>query len=59
LVATALNPHIAYEEAAKISLSTYREAISVRQATLKLGFLTEPLFVERMRPEETTHALAG
>jgi fumarate hydratase class II len=40
MLVTVLNPHIGYENAAKISLTAYREDISLREAGLKLGFLT-------------------
>ena len=59
MLVTALNPHIGYEKAAKISLTAYREEISLRQAALKLGFLTEAQFDEWVRPEEMTHPLPG
>ncbi len=40
MLVTALNPHIGYEKAAKISLTAYREDVTLREAALKLGFLT-------------------
>ena len=40
MLVTALNPHIGYEKAARISLTAYREELSMRQAALKPGFLT-------------------
>jgi fumarate hydratase class II len=58
MLVTALNPHIGYEKAAKISLTAYREDISLRQAALKLGYLTEAQFDEWVRPEDMTHPLA-
>ena len=58
MLVTALNPYIGYEKAAKISLTAYREDISLRQAALKLGFLTEAQFDQWVRPEEMTHPLA-
>ncbi len=58
MLVTALNPHIGYEKAAKISLTAYREDISLREAAVKLGFLTEAQFDEWVRPEEMTHPLA-
>jgi len=39
---TALNSHIGYEKAAKISLTADHEDLSLREAALKLGFLTAP-----------------
>src|SRR5579864_205275 len=59
MLVTALNPHIGYEKAAKISLTAYREDISLREAALKLGFLTVEQFDSWVRPEEMTHPLGG
>ncbi len=55
MLVTALNPHIGYEKAAKISQTAYREDISLREAALKLGFVTAAEFDEWVRPEEMTH----
>ncbi len=57
MLVTALNPHIGYEKAAKISLTAYREDISLRDAALKLGFVTGEQFDSWVRPEEMTHPL--
>jgi fumarate hydratase, class II len=57
MLVTALNPHIGYEKSAKISLTAYREDISLREAALKLGFLTAEQFDQWVRPEEMTHPL--
>ena len=59
MLVTALTPHIGYEKAAQISLKAYREDLSLRQAALKLGFLTEDQFDEWVRPEEMTHPTSG
>jgi fumarate hydratase class II len=56
---TALNPHIGYEKAAKISLAAYREDISLREAALKLGFLTADQFELWVRPQDMTYPLRG
>jgi fumarate hydratase class II len=58
LLVTALNPHIGYQNAAKISLCAYREGISLREAALKLGFLTAAQSDEWVHPAEMTHPLA-
>jgi fumarate hydratase class II len=58
MLATALNPHIGYEKAAKISLTAYRENISLREAALKLGFVTAEQFDLWVRPQDMTHPLA-
>jgi fumarate hydratase class II len=54
MLATALNPHIGYEKAAKISLTAYREDISLRDAALKLGFVSEDEFDAWVRPADMT-----
>jgi fumarate hydratase class II len=59
MLVTALNPHIGYEKAAKISLTAYREDLSLREAALNLGFLTAEQFDAWVRPEEMTHPLRG
>jgi fumarate hydratase, class II len=58
MLVTALNPHIGYEKAAKISLTVYREDISLREAALKLGFLTAEQFDSWVRPQDRTRPLA-
>jgi fumarate hydratase, class II len=57
MLVTALNPHIGYEKAAKISLTAYHQDISLREAALKLGFLTAEQFDAWVRPKEMTHPL--
>jgi len=57
MLVTALNPHIGYEKAAKISLTAYREDLSLREASLKLGFLTAEQFDAWVRPDQMTHPL--
>jgi fumarate hydratase, class II len=57
MLVTALNPHIGYERAARISGVAYREDISLREAALKLGFLTAEQFDQWVRPEDMTHPL--
>ncbi|MGC1295851.1 MAG: class II fumarate hydratase [Alloacidobacterium sp.] len=57
MLVTALNPYIGYEKSAKISLTAYREDISLREAALKLGFLTTEQFDQWVRPEDMTHPL--
>ncbi|MGH7056337.1 MAG: class II fumarate hydratase [Acetobacteraceae bacterium] len=57
MLVTALNPHIGYEKAAKISLYAYREGISLREAALALGFVSAEDFDRWVRPEEMTHPM--
>ncbi|HEY6340739.1 MAG TPA: class II fumarate hydratase [Bryobacteraceae bacterium] len=57
MLVTALNPHIGYEKAAQISLKAYREDLTLREAALRLGYVTEEEFDEWVRPQEMTHPL--
>jgi fumarate hydratase, class II len=57
MLVTALNPHIGYEKAAQISHKAYREGLTLREAALRLGFLTVEQFDEWVRPADMTHPL--
>src|SRR5437667_4790189 len=57
MLVTALNPHIGYEKSAQISLKAYREDLTLRDAALKLGFVTAEEFDQWVRPAEMTHPL--
>jgi fumarate hydratase class II len=46
MLVTALNPHIGYENAAKIATKAQREGTTLRQAALDLEFLTNEQFDE-------------
>ena len=52
MLVTALNPVIGYENAAKTAKLAYEENISLRQACVKLGFLTETEFDAVFHPEQ-------
>jgi fumarate hydratase class II len=58
MLVTALNPHIGYEKSAEIALAAHREGSSLRDAALKLGFVTGPQFDAWVRPEEMTRPLS-
>jgi fumarate hydratase class II len=57
MLVTALNPHIGYEKAARIALTAQRENLSLKQAALKLGLVSEEEFDRWVRPEEMTRPL--
>ena len=57
MLVTALNPHIGYEKAAQISLTAYREDLTLRDAALGLGFVTAEQFDAWVRPEDMVHPL--
>ncbi|MBQ8196743.1 MAG: class II fumarate hydratase [Clostridia bacterium] len=52
MLVTALNPYIGYENAAKTAKLAFKEDISLKEACVKLGFLTEEKFDEVFHPEE-------
>ena len=52
MLVTALNPYIGYENAAKTAKLAYQEGISLKEACVKLGFLTSERFDEVFHPEE-------
>ncbi len=52
MLVTALNPYIGYENAAKTVKKAYQENISLKQACVALGFLTEEEFDRVFHPEQ-------
>ena len=52
MLVTALNPYIGYENAAKTAKKAYQEHISLKEACVALGFLTEAEFDRVFHPEE-------
>lgn len=51
MLVTALNPEIGYENAAKIAKTAHKEELTLKQAAVNLGLLTEEAFDEIVRPE--------
>ena len=51
MLVTALNPYIGYENAAKTAKKAYAENISLKEACVALGFLTEADFDAVFHPE--------
>lgn len=52
MLVTALNPYIGYENAAKTAKLAFKENLSLKEACVKLGFLTAERFDEVFHPEE-------
>ena len=52
MLVTALNPHIGYENAARVAKKAYKENTSLKQACVALGYLTAERFDEVFHPEE-------
>ena len=51
MLVTALNPHIGYDNAAKIAKKAHKEGTTLKAAALALGLLTEEQFDQWVRPE--------
>ena len=51
MLVTCLNPYIGYENAAITAKKAYNENISLKEACVSLGFLSEEKFDEVFRPE--------
>ncbi|HMM11086.1 MAG TPA: class II fumarate hydratase [Bacteroidales bacterium] len=52
MLVTALNPHIGYDNAAKIAKKAYSEHTTLRQAAINLGLLTDEQFTAWVDPEK-------
>ena len=52
MLVTALNPYIGYENAAKTAKKAFKDNITLKEACVQLGFLTEERFDEVFHPEE-------
>ncbi len=51
MLVTALNPHIGYDNAAKVAKKAYAENTTLKQAAVELGLLTAEQFDDWVRPE--------
>ena len=54
MLVTALNPHIGYDNAAKVAKKAYQENTTLKESAVALGLLTEEEFDEKVRPEKMT-----
>jgi fumarate hydratase class II len=55
MLVTALAPKIGYDNAAKVAKTAHKEHSSLRDAAVKLGFLTGEEFDALVKPEDMTH----
>ena len=55
MLVTALAPKVGYDKAAQIAHTAHVEHSSLREAALKLGYLTGEEFDQLVRPEKMTH----
>ena len=52
MLVTALNPHIGYDNAAKIAKKAHKENKTLREATLELGLMTDEEFTKFVDPKK-------
>lgn len=52
MLVTALNPHIGYENAAKIAKKAHKENLTLKQAAIALDLLTAEQFDQWVKPED-------
>jgi fumarate hydratase class II len=57
MLVTALNPHIGYENAAKIAKAAHKGNKTLREAAIESGLLTNEQFDQWVRPEDMTGSL--
>jgi fumarate hydratase class II len=55
MLVTALSPVVGYANAAKIAKTAYERKISLKEAAMSLGLVTEAQFDQVVRPEAMTH----
>ncbi len=59
MLVTALNTHIGYEKAAKIAKTAHVEGTSLKEAAVKLGYVTPEQYDQWVVPVEMTRPLAS
>jgi len=52
MLVTALTPHIGYDKAAEIAKKAHHEDLTLREAAIELGYVTETEYDEWVRPEK-------
>lgn len=57
MLVTALNPHIGYDNAAKIAKKAHKEGTTLRQAAIELGLLTNEQFDQWVAPKNMVGSL--
>ncbi len=59
MLVTALNPHIGYDNAAKIAKTAYKNGTTLKEEAVNLGLLTAEQFDSWVKPETMTGPTAG
>ena len=54
MLVTALNPHIGYDNAAKIAKTAHKQGKTLKEVAVELGLVTAEQFDQWVRPEKMT-----
>ena len=54
MLVTALNPHIGYDNAAKIAKNAHEKGLTLRESAIQLKLLNDDQFTEWVKPNEMT-----
>lgn len=57
MLVTALNPHIGYENAAKIAKNAHKKGISLKESALELKLVSESDYDKFVVPKNMIHPL--
>ncbi|TSC29362.1 class II fumarate hydratase [Corallococcus sp. Z5C101001] len=57
MLVTALNPHIGYDNAARIAKTAHKQGRTLKEVAVELGLVTEEQFDQWVRPEKMTGGL--
>jgi len=57
MLVTALNPHIGYDQAARIAKKAHKENKTLKQAALELGLMSEDQFDQWVDPRKMTEPI--
>jgi fumarate hydratase class II len=56
MLVTALNPHIGYDNAAKIAKTAHKNGTTLKDEAVKLGLLSAEQFDKMVKPEDMIHS---
>ena len=57
MLVTALNPHVGYDNAAKIAKKAHHDGTTLKEAAVELGILSAADFDKLIKPEDMVHPL--
>ena len=55
MLVTALNPHIGYDNAAKVAKKAHKDGTTLKEEAERLGFVSPDEFDSLVRPEDMVH----